>query len=79
MYLQALQCVSVFLFPGGALTIHQARALTGFTVYLRAFMKFTLEFKVRVLFEYELYRTCFPENGRVVGEKEECCSCKYRD
>ena len=49
MYLQALQCVSVFLFPGGALAIHQARALTGFTVYLRAFMKFTLEFKVRVL------------------------------
>ena len=38
---------------------------------LRAFVKFALEFEVRVLFEYELWRTCFPEDGRVVREKKE--------
>ena len=42
-------------------------------------MKFALEFEVRVLFENELWRTCFPEDGRVVREKKECCSCKCRD
>lgn len=29
--LQALRCAPVFFFPGGALTIHQAHAPTGFT------------------------------------------------
>lgn len=31
VHLQALRCAPVFFFPGGALTIHQAHAPTGFT------------------------------------------------